>query len=103
MNTVNCPGCSKTFGQGISIKAHQRTCSGLRLIGEQRIKKRRENAQKQMVAKHARVEGRTADKIAEDRQQLRDTGVLDDQAETSTVSMVTLYCLRVIQLCRVDT
>ena len=45
MNTIKCPGCSQTFDQGVAIKAHQRTCAGLRLVGQKRNNKRLQNAQ----------------------------------------------------------
>ena len=86
MNTVKCPGCSQTFDQGVAIKAHQRTCAGLRLIGQKRInkrlqnaqiKKQTDNAQKREAAKLARLEGHSLEEIAEERQELRDE--LDDE------------------------
>lgn len=86
MNTVKCPGCSQTFDQGVAIKAHQRTCAGLRLVGQKRInkrlqnaqiKKRTDNAQKREAAKLARLEGHSLEEIAEERQELRDE--LDDE------------------------
>jgi hypothetical protein len=76
MNIVKCPGCSQTFDQGIAIKAHQRTCAGLRLVGQKRINKRLQNAQKREVAKLARIEGQSMDDIAEERRELREE--LDD-------------------------
>ena len=57
MNTVKCPGCSQSFDQGIAIKAHQRFCNGLRLVGQKQIKRRLENAQKREAVKIARIEG----------------------------------------------
>jgi len=72
MNTVKCPGCLQTFGQGISIKTHQRSCTALRLAGQKQIKRRVENAQKREAVKHARLEGQTMDDIAEGRQELRE-------------------------------
>ena len=72
MNIVKCPGCSQTFDQGISIKAHQRTCAGLRLIGQKRINKRLQNAQKHEVVKIARIEGQSMDDIVEERRVLRE-------------------------------
>lgn len=57
MNTVKCPGCSQPFEQGIAIKAHQRSCTGLRLVGQKLLKRRLENAQKREVVKLARIEG----------------------------------------------
>ena len=71
MNTINCPGCSQTFEQGIAIKAHQRTCAGLCLIGQKRINKRLQNAQKCEVVKLARIEGQSMDDIVEQRWKLR--------------------------------
>jgi hypothetical protein len=76
MNIVKCPGCSHTFDQGIAIKAHQRTCAGLRLVGQKRINKRLQNAQKRDVVKLARIEGQSMDDIVEERQELREE--LDD-------------------------
>ena len=72
MNTTKCPGCQKLFGQGLSIKTHQRTCAGLHLVGQKQINKRTDNAQKRDAAKLPRLEGRTSDEIAEERQELRD-------------------------------
>jgi Plavaka transposase len=72
MNTVKCPGCSQTFDQGIAIKAHQRTCVGLRLVGQKRINKRLQNVQKREAVKHARIEGKSIEDIAEERQDLRE-------------------------------
>lgn len=77
MNTTKCPGCQKSFAQGLSIKTHQRKCAGLHLVGQKQIKKRTDNAQKREAAKLARLEGHTLDEIAEDRQELRDE--LDDE------------------------
>ena len=71
MNTVKCPGCSQTFDQGIAIKAHQRTCAGLRLVGQKRINKRLQNAQKREAVKLARIEGQSMDDIVEERRELR--------------------------------
>jgi hypothetical protein len=76
MNIVKCPGCSQTFDQGIAIKAHQRTCTGLRLVGQKRINKRLQNAQKREAVKLARIEGQTMDDIVEERRELRED--LDD-------------------------
>ena len=72
MNTVKCPGCAQTFQQGISIKAHQKTCNAFRLVGQQQIKKRLDNSHKREVVKLARIEGQTMDDIAEERRELRD-------------------------------
>ncbi len=72
MNTVKCPGCTQTFKQGISIKAHQRTCNAFRLVGQKQIKKRLDNSHKQEVVKLARIEGQTIDDIADERRELRD-------------------------------
>lgn len=72
MNTVKCPGCSQTFGQGIAIKAHQRTCTGLLLVGQKRINKRHQNAQKREAVKLARIEGQSMDDIVEERRELRE-------------------------------
>jgi hypothetical protein len=72
MNTVKCPGCQKSFDQGLSIKAHQRTCGGLHLVGQKQIKKRIDNTHKREAAKLARLEGHSLDEIAEKRQELRD-------------------------------
>jgi hypothetical protein len=72
MNTTKCPGCQKPFDQGLSIKTHQRTCTGLHLVGQKQIKKRTDNVQKREAAKLARLEGHTLDEIAEERQELRD-------------------------------
>jgi hypothetical protein len=63
MNTVKCPGCSQPFDQGIAIKAHQRCCTGLRLISQKQIKRQLENAQKREVVKLARIEGQSMDGI----------------------------------------
>ena len=71
MNTVKCPGCSQTFGQSIAIKVHQRTCAGLCLVGQKRINKRLQNAQKREVVKLARIEGQSMDDIVEERWELR--------------------------------
>jgi hypothetical protein len=76
MNTVKCPGCSQAFNQGIAIKAHQRTCAGLRLVGQKRINKRLQNAQKREAVKLARIDGQSVDDIIEERQELRED--LDD-------------------------
>ena len=57
MNAVKCPGCSQPFEQGVAIKAHQRSCTGLRLVGQKQIKRRLENAQKREAVKLARIEG----------------------------------------------
>ncbi len=76
MNIVKCPGCSQTFHQGIAIKAHQRTCAGLRLVGQKRINKRLQNAQKREAVKLARIEGQSMDDIVDERQELRED--LDD-------------------------
>ena len=71
MNTVKCPGCSQTFDQGIAIKAHQRTCAGLRLVGQKRINKQLQNAQKREAVKLTRIEGQSMDDIIEERRELR--------------------------------
>jgi len=76
MNIVKCPGCSQTFDQGIAIKAHQRTCSGLRLVGQKRINKRLQNAQKCGAVILAKIEGQSMDDIVEERRELRED--LDD-------------------------
>ena len=76
MNIVKCPGCSQTFDHGIAIKAHQRTCAGLCLVGQKRINKRLQNAQKREVVKLARTEGQSMDDIVEERRELRED--LDD-------------------------
>jgi len=72
MNTVKCPGCSQPFDQGVAIKAHQRTCAALRLVGQKRINKRLQNAQKREAVKLARIEGQSMDDIVEERRELRD-------------------------------
>jgi hypothetical protein len=72
MNTVKCPGCSHTFDQGIAIKGHQRTCVGLRLVGQKRINKRLQNAQEREVVKLARIEGQSMDDVVKERQELRE-------------------------------
>ena len=76
MNTIKCPGCSQTFDQGIAIKAHQRTCAGLRLVGQKRINKRLQNAQKHEAVKLARIEGQSMDDIVEECRELQED--LDD-------------------------
>jgi len=70
MNTVKCPGCSQTFDQGIAIKGHQRTCAGLHLIGQKRINKRLQNAQKREAVKLTRIEGQSIDDIVEECREL---------------------------------
>jgi hypothetical protein len=77
MNAVKCPSCSQSFDHGVSIKIHQRKCTALLLVGQKRIKKRVENAQKREASKLPRLEGHTLDEIAEERQELRDE--LDDE------------------------
>lgn len=72
MNTVKCPGCLQSFDQGISIKTHQRSCIALRLAGQQRIKKRIQNAQMREAVKRARIEGRSVDDIVEESQELQE-------------------------------
>ena len=76
MNIIKCPGCSQHFDQGIAIKAHQRTCAGLCLVGQKRINKRLQNAQKREAVKLARIEGQSMDDIVEERRELRED--LDD-------------------------
>src|SRR5260221_12781046 len=76
MNIVKCPGCSHTFHHAIAIKAHHRTCTVLRLVGQKRINKRLQNAQKREVVKLARIEGQSMDDIVEERRELREE--LDD-------------------------
>ena len=73
MNVINCPGCQRTFDLGLSIKTHQRSCSGLHLVGRKQIKKRLDNAQRRHSAKLARIEGHTLDSIAEERRELRNS------------------------------
>jgi hypothetical protein len=75
MNIVKCPGCSQNFDQGIAIKAHQRTCAGLRLVGQKRINKRlqnAQNAQKRVAVKLAKIEGQSMDDIVKERRELRE-------------------------------
>ena len=72
MNTVKCPGCLQKFKQGISIKTHQRSCTALRVTGQQQIKKRVKNAQKREAVKIARIEGQSMDDIVEERRELRE-------------------------------
>jgi len=75
MNIVKCPGCSQTFDHGIAIKAHQRTCAGLRLVGQKRINKRlqnAQNAQKRVAVKLAKIEGQSMDDIVKERRELRE-------------------------------
>jgi hypothetical protein len=71
MNTVKCPGCSQPFDQGVAIKAHQRSCTGLRLVDQKQIKRRLENAQKREAVKLTRIEGQSMDNI-ERRRELRE-------------------------------
>jgi hypothetical protein len=90
MNAVKCPGCQKTFDLGLSIKTHQRYCSGLHLVGRKQIKKRTDIAQRRHSAKLARIEGHTSDDIAEERQELRnslDVVIPQQEVELSTVPM----------------
>lgn len=105
MNTVKCPGCLQNFNQGISIKTHQRSCTALRLAGQQRIKKRVTNAQKREAVKLARIEGQSMDDIVEKRRELREdlqdnhtaqvaaaapSPIQEDLAGPSMVSVITL-------------
>ena len=72
MNAIKCPGYSQDFDPGVAIKAHQRTCTGLRLVGQKRINKRHQNSQKREAIKLARIEGQSMDRIIEERQELRE-------------------------------
>lgn len=90
MNTVKCPGCLQNFNHGISIKTHQRSCTALRLAGQQQIKKRVKNAQKREAVKLARIEGQSMDDIVEERRELRedfeDTHVAQEPAAAPSPS-----------------
>ena len=89
MNIVKCPGCSRSFDQGIAIKAHQRTCAGLHFIGQKRINKRHQNNKRHEEVKVARIEGQTVDNVLEECQALLenlDNNMVTEVSDASTVS-----------------
>jgi hypothetical protein len=71
MSAVKCPGCQQTFAKGIAIRAHERSCAALRIVGKERLKKRGDNQKKRETAKLARLEEQTMDEIIEERHELR--------------------------------